>query len=88
MPEFRISKHAKEQMDERGISEQMVFDIIQNPAQTVPEDDTLIYQSIRFFVEEGRDYLGRVFVNIVKEPHLVITVYRTSRIEKYWKNED
>ena len=89
MSTVRISNHAKEQMDERGITEQMVLEIIRNPDQTIPEDDDkLIYQSLRFFVEEGRDYLVRVFVNIVKEPHLAITVYRTSRIEKYWINED
>ncbi len=89
MSTVRISNHAKEQMDERGITEQMVLDIIRNPDQTIPEDDDkLVYQSITFFVEEGRDYLVRVFVNIVKEPHLVITVYRTSRIKKYLINED
>ena len=34
------------------------------------------------------DFLVRVFVNIIKQPNLVITVYRTSKIEKYWTDEN
>ncbi len=89
MLEVRISKHAREQMDERGITEEMVMDIIEDPEQTIPEDeDKLIYQSIKFFEEEERNFLVRVFVNVIKDPNLVITVYRTSKIEKYWKDEN
>ncbi|MCB0621225.1 MAG: DUF4258 domain-containing protein [Saprospiraceae bacterium] len=89
MTEIKISTHAREQMDERGISEDMVFDILERPQQTIPEDEEkVIYQSIKFFEEDERDYLVRVFVNIIKFPTLVITVYRTSKIEKYWRDED
>jgi hypothetical protein len=89
MGEVRISKHAQAQMDERGIPEKMVLEILEQPDQTIPEDEgKLIHQSIKYFREEDKDFLVRVFVNIVKQPNLVITVYRTSKIEKYWKNED
>ena len=89
MTEIKISTHAREQMDERGISEDMVFDILERPQQTIPEDEEkVIYQSIKFFEEDERDYLVRVFVNIIKFPTLAITVYRTSKIEKYWRDED
>ena len=89
MTEIKISTHARGQMDERGISEDMVFDILERPQQTIPEDEEkVIYQSIKFFEEDERDYLVRVFVNIIKFPTLVITVYRTSKIEKYWRDED
>jgi hypothetical protein len=76
-------------MDERGITEEMVMDILNNPAQVIPEDpDKEIYQSIMHFSEEGRNFLVRIFVNIIKVPNLVITVYRTSKIEKYWRDEN
>ncbi|MEZ5039173.1 MAG: DUF4258 domain-containing protein [Saprospiraceae bacterium] len=89
MIEFRISKHAKEQMEEREITEDMVKDIIKNPDQEFPQgDEKHIYQSIKEFKTDKKSYLVRVFVNIVKIPWLVITVYKTSRIKKYWKNED
>ena len=88
MPEVRISDHAREQMAERGISEEMVFAIVEDPQQTVPQGpDKVVYQSLQHFEEEDKEYLVRVFVNIIKIPNLVITVYRTSRIDKYWEDE-
>ena len=36
---------------------------------------------------EGENYLIRVFVNVAKNPKLIMTVYRTSKIQKYWKDE-
>lgn len=88
MPEIRISDHAREQMAERGISEGMVLSIIAASQQTIPLDtDKVVYQSLQYFEEEAKEYLVRVFVNIIKVPNLVITVYRTSKVEKYWKYE-
>jgi len=33
----------------------------------------------------GKTYLLRVFVDIDRDPAEVVTVYRTSRIGKYWR---
>jgi hypothetical protein len=39
---------------------------------------------IQKLIKEGNlKYLYRVFVNICKQPDLVITAYKTSKIEKY-----
>jgi hypothetical protein len=35
----------------------------------------------------GKTYLVRVFVDIDRSPAEVVTVYRTTRIAKYWKGE-
>lgn len=89
MPKVVISGHAREQMEERGITEEMVFSIIENPQQTIAQgENKLIYQSIWYFEGEAKEFLVRVFVNIVKIPNLVITVYLTSKVEKYWRNEN
>lgn len=89
MAEIRISNHAREQMSERGVSEEMVLDIVAFPQQTISQGgDKMIYQSVKFFEADGADFLVRVFVNIIKQPNLVITVYRTSKIEKYWQYEN
>jgi hypothetical protein len=40
-----------------------------------------IYQKI--VIEIDKPYLYRVFVNNTKKPLLVVTVYKTSKIEKY-----
>jgi Domain of unknown function (DUF4258) len=84
MPDFSISNHAKEQMELRQVSLEVVMSVLTNPQQILTEGGKKIYQSIINFGEEG-DYLIRVFINIEKEPYNVITVYRTSKIEKYYE---
>ncbi len=37
--------------------------------------------------EPGKLYLVRAFVDIDREPPEVVTVYRTSKISKYWREE-
>jgi hypothetical protein len=36
---------------------------------------------------DGRRYLVRVIVDVEQDPPVVVTAYRTSKIEKYWKAE-
>ena len=67
----------------RRISVEIAQTIINNPQQTITQEGKRIYQSIINF-EDG-DYLIRVFVNIEKQPNLVITIYKTSKIEKYYE---
>lgn len=84
MPEFSISNHAKEQMELRQVSLEVVMSVLTNPQQILTEESKKIYQSIINFEKEG-NYLVRVFVNAEKDPNNVITVYRTSKIEKYYE---
>jgi hypothetical protein len=83
MEEIEFSKHALEQMAVRGIPVDIAQTIINNPQQVITEAGKKVYQSIITF-EEG-DYLVRLFVNIDKIPNLVITAYRTSKIDKYYE---
>jgi len=32
-------------------------------------------------------YVVRVFLDVDREPAEVVTVYRTGKVEKYWRNE-
>jgi hypothetical protein len=45
-----------------------------------------IFQS-RLEFGDGRMYLLRAVVAMEKEPSVVVTVYRTGKIEKYWRPE-
>jgi hypothetical protein len=45
-----------------------------------------IFQS-RLEFGDGRMYLLRAVVAMEKEPPVVVTVYRTGKIEKYWRPE-
>lgn len=46
-----------------------------------------VYQSKMGFGESREIYLLRIFVDIERKPAEVVTAYRTSKIDKYWKSE-
>lgn len=71
-------------MLERQIKKETVEDIIRNPAKIIEDkqEGKAIYQGEREF-ENGKNYLVRVFVNVEDDPNVIITVYRTSKMDKY-----
>lgn len=80
--QFEFSKHAIEQMDARGISIEQVNTVMQNPDKIeIESEGQNIFQKIIEFGETN--YLIRVFVNIDKNPPIIKTVYKTSKISKY-----
>jgi len=65
------------------------MEVLENPDQVYSESDEneiVIYQSV-FRKDTNETYLIRVFVNQIKSPDLAITAYRTSKVQKYWKDE-
>ncbi len=44
-----------------------------------------VYQSRLELGDPPKTYLFRVFVDVDRQPPDVVTVYRTSKIEKYWR---
>ncbi len=80
-----FSNHALQEMTRRNILRAVVEGILNSPEQIVPgRENRTIYQS-RLDNEEGGVYLIRVIVDIDRDPPLVITVYRTSKVQKYWR---
>lgn len=81
---FELSTHVQQEMQRRGIPLAVVEAVLAAPAQKVPEHGVVVcYQSQ---VEINRRlYLIRVMVNETVTPSKVVTVYRTSKITKYWK---
>ena len=66
----------------RGIPEFIIREILDKPDAIQTQDkNTTIYSKL--VEEDSKTYLYRVFVNTTKVPVLVITVYKTSKIEKY-----
>ena len=83
--DFSISRHAQEEMLRRGIPLDFVDDVLENPQQIVSaNNDNSAYQSQIDF-GGGHIFLLRVIVDESRVPPLVVTVYRTSKIEKYWR---
>jgi hypothetical protein len=86
MNDFIFSKHAEEQMLRRGISHKIVMAVMSQPEETLVDDTTImIFQSL--IKEENRWFLLRIFVNESKTPHEIITLYKTSKIKKYYESE-
>ena len=73
---FKFSKHALMQMERRGIKKELVEKIIHNPDNIIKQDKELRIYS-KLVNESSKDYLYRVFMNDLKEPKLVVTVYET-----------
>lgn len=67
----------------RGISKDVVEKILRNPEQVKDEESKKVYQSIA----ENGNYLIRIFVNHKQHPNVVITVYKTSKIKKYYEDK-
>ena len=83
MTEFTFSKHANDQMLLRNISMEEALGTLQYPDDVIKlDDEQYIYQKT-FESEDKPKYLIRIFVNGNKNPGLIKTLYRTSKINKY-----
>lgn len=81
---FVFSGHAKQELINRRIPQQLAEGALQNPQQKFPDsEDMVCYQSLVKF--DGKTYLLRLFVNETVDPSVVATLYRTSKIKKYWR---
>jgi len=86
--DFIFSKHAQEQIYRRGINSEMVLLTLTRPDQTIVDIENIeivIYQSI--IKEDNQMFLLRVFVNRDKRPNVVITLYKTTKISKYYESK-
>ncbi|MGD0496878.1 MAG: DUF4258 domain-containing protein [Bryobacteraceae bacterium] len=84
--DFRLSRHAEWEMARRGIPLALVRAVMGHPEQRLAGESRTgrwIYQS-RLRFEDGKMYLLRVVVDEGEQPPVIITAYRTSKVEKYW----
>jgi hypothetical protein len=84
---FRVSRHAEEEMRRRRIPQAWFESVLEKPEQRIEQPPAVEVRQSRFAAEDGKIYLLRVVIGADKEPPVVITVYRTSKIEKYWRPE-
>ena len=84
--EFVFTDHALTEMARREISQGQVRNVLTKPEQMEwIRGGRAVYQSKYNTGEPPKTYLLRVFVDIDRKPPHVVTVYRTSKIEKYWR---
>jgi hypothetical protein len=79
---YILSNHAQEKILKRKISLELLDKVLTNPDQSYEEDGITVFQSIVSILDN--QYLMRVFVNCDKDPNVVITVYITNKISKYF----
>ena len=85
---LKLSSHAIEQAARRGISEEVVLDVAANPEQTLRVSDDREIRQSRVALSDRKDHLlVRVVVDRSRSEDLIVTVYRTSKIEKYWAEQ-
>ena len=82
---YVFSKHVLEELLKRRIPRELVEQVLQSPQQKVPEVENITCYQSRVDMS-GKEYLLRVMVNETITPAKVVTVYRTSKITKYWRS--
>jgi len=70
----------------KNLSLNLIEEVLNNPERIVESGNLKVFQSV-IEIEQTSKYLLRVFVNTEKAPALVVTVYRTSKIEKYYEGK-
>jgi hypothetical protein len=82
---FKLSRHVREEMKRRSIPLTMLESVLENPQQVLPErGGKKAYQSQLDF-GSAKIFLLRAIVDETVDPAMVVTVYRTSKISKYWR---
>ncbi|BBD78291.1 DUF4258 domain-containing protein [Hydrogenophilus thermoluteolus] len=87
MTPFRMTDHARFEAARRGITLERIASTIEAPESVVAgAGGRSIYQKRIVFA--AKTYLVRVVVESGHEPPVVVTVYRTSKMEKYLQRGD
>ena len=82
---FALSSHTRAEMTRRAIPLDLLNSVLQQPQQVIPERaGRKAYQS-QVDLGGGRIFLLRAIVDDSVDPAIVVTVYRTSKIGKYWR---
>lgn len=84
--DYIFTDHARLEILRRGLSEEMVRAILLAPEQRLEvRPGREVLQSKISSGQPEKVFLIRVFVDIDRRPAEVVTAYRTSKIEKYWR---
>ena len=82
---FELTPHAEAELHRRSIPRKLLEQVLRNPEQvTAGYRGRRVYQS-KLDLGSGKMFLLRVIVDERVRPPVVVTVYRTSKIAKYWR---
>jgi hypothetical protein len=87
--DFIITPHAAFEMQRRSITAELVQAVLAKPEQRLEVRAGRIVLQTRIAMGlPERVYLVRIFVDVDRVPAEIVTLYRTSKIEKYWNEEE
>lgn len=84
--EYVITAHAAFEMKRRGIDEAMLQSVLFEPGQRASVRAGRDVLEARVTIED-KEFVVRAIVDIDRAPAAVVTVYRTTKIRKYWRSE-
>ena len=87
MKSIRWWPHARERLVERGIDIKLVRSALEKPDQIITMGKQKIIHKLYQETSCHKEYLLRVFIEDFEEEQVIRTVYRTSKVSKYWRNE-
>lgn len=89
MLEIAFSDHAVFEMGRRAITKEVVIDVVTNPAITIPSTQgRVVLQGKYTDPVLAKEMVLRVIGAKEREVFKVITVYKTSKFDKYWSEGD
>ncbi|MBI5789623.1 MAG: DUF4258 domain-containing protein [Candidatus Schekmanbacteria bacterium] len=82
-----FTEHALLEMRRRSIDRELVANSVINPQQTLPaKNNRLIIHNQYVDAEQNRNMLLRIVIEKIDQSIIIITAYKTSKIEKYWRS--
>ncbi|MEA5509314.1 DUF4258 domain-containing protein [Crocosphaera sp. UHCC 0190] len=82
--QFSLSQHAQGELQKRRIPIHILELILEYPEQILEEDGLKVYQGT-FKANNDKTYLLRAYINDLVQHNIIVTVYVTSKIKKYWR---
>ena len=82
-----LTDHAQWEAKRRQIDLKMIKKLVKNPQQQIRSGKRLIFQEKYFDKFQEKEMLLRTVAEEEGDTRRVITVYKTSKIKKYWKEE-
>jgi len=80
--DYRFTRHAKDRMKERSISEGLIGDALENPTK-VSYDSRGRLLLRKLYEKNGRKRLLLIVVELAMGQLKIVTVIDTSKVEKY-----
>ena len=82
---YILSKHAEQELLRRAIPRPLLDSVLEHPQQIVPGYGGRKVCQSQLDFGSGKVLLLRAIVDERVMPPVVVTIYRTSKIAKYWK---